>query len=309
MKIPIVFSFDENLIVPAGVCITSLLAVAKKGIFYEVYILHSPSVSDNDKGKIKQLSKNYNNCSFSFINMNDAFNGSFEIRDITKAAYYRLLIPRLISRDYDKVIYSDVDVIFKDCLSVVYSETVFQDEPIAGVKAAFVNNKEKEYLKKIDVPFDNYINSGFLIFNLKYHNINELVERFVYLAKKSYKYQDQDVINIACKGNILFLNPKFNSAQGMYRKAFLDKSILLEVFNTDEISDIINPIIIHYTGIKPWNSFCLRYDSWWECYKKSVFYNEAYYFENQNNLIQLNKISARDFGKMFIKKYLLKKEL
>ena len=39
--VPIVFAFDNNLILPACVCISSLMMNAKEDTFYDIFILHS----------------------------------------------------------------------------------------------------------------------------------------------------------------------------------------------------------------------------------------------------------------------------
>ena len=38
--VPIAFAFDNNLILPACVCISSLMMNAKENIFYDIFILH-----------------------------------------------------------------------------------------------------------------------------------------------------------------------------------------------------------------------------------------------------------------------------
>ena len=39
--VPIVFAFDNNLVFPACICISSLLINAKESTFYDIFILHS----------------------------------------------------------------------------------------------------------------------------------------------------------------------------------------------------------------------------------------------------------------------------
>jgi len=39
-KTPIVFCFDDNLLMPAGVCISSLLKHTNSDTFYDIFILH-----------------------------------------------------------------------------------------------------------------------------------------------------------------------------------------------------------------------------------------------------------------------------
>lgn len=39
--VPIAFAFDNNLILPACVCISSLMMNANEDTFYDIFILHS----------------------------------------------------------------------------------------------------------------------------------------------------------------------------------------------------------------------------------------------------------------------------
>lgn len=59
--IPIVFAFDNNLILPACVCISSLLMNAKEETFYDIFILHS-SKFDLHKEQFDELPKLFNRC-------------------------------------------------------------------------------------------------------------------------------------------------------------------------------------------------------------------------------------------------------
>lgn len=43
--IPIAFAFDNNLILPACVCISSLMMNANEDTFYDIFILHSANVT------------------------------------------------------------------------------------------------------------------------------------------------------------------------------------------------------------------------------------------------------------------------
>lgn len=43
--IPIAFAFDNNLILPACVCISSLMMNANEDTFYDIFILHSSNIS------------------------------------------------------------------------------------------------------------------------------------------------------------------------------------------------------------------------------------------------------------------------
>ena len=131
--VPIAFAFDNNLTFPACVCLSSLMMSANKDTFYDIFILHSSSEL-LDTRSLSVVSDAFENCRIQYRQVENVFDYAFEIRGITTPAYYRLLIPELIT-EYDKVIYSDVDVIFRDDLSDIYFHTDLSDEYFAGVNS------------------------------------------------------------------------------------------------------------------------------------------------------------------------------
>ena len=120
--VPIVFAFDNNLVLPACICISSLLMNAKEDIFYDIFILHSSKV-DLHKEQLDELPNHFKCCRIQYRVVDNTFDQAFEIRGITAATYYRLLIPELIP-EYDKVIYADVDIIFRMDLSELYNTEI-----------------------------------------------------------------------------------------------------------------------------------------------------------------------------------------
>ena len=44
--VPILFTFDQSLLMPAGVCLTSLLESAEPDTFYDIFIIHGPGSPD-----------------------------------------------------------------------------------------------------------------------------------------------------------------------------------------------------------------------------------------------------------------------
>lgn len=98
--IPIVFAFDNNLILPACVCISSLMMNAEEDTFYDIFILHSSNIALK-KEELDKLSQYYQNCRIQYRQVDNTFDSAFEIRGITTSTYYRLLIPDLIP-EYDK---------------------------------------------------------------------------------------------------------------------------------------------------------------------------------------------------------------
>lgn len=70
--VPVVFAFDNNIVMPACVCITSLLENAHAETFYDIYILHANDVS-LDKTHLERITTKYSNCSITYRVVDDTF--------------------------------------------------------------------------------------------------------------------------------------------------------------------------------------------------------------------------------------------
>lgn len=166
MKIPIVFSCDQHVAMPAGVCISSLLANAREETHYDIYILHNAeNLRAEHQREIEKIKIQYPDCQLTFIDVGNRFAGSFEVRNITIAAYYRLMIAELLPQ-YDKVLYGDIDMIFRDDLSQVYETSLRGNELIAGVNTRS-NRDIRQNCEKIGHTADVYVNTGFLVINTR----------------------------------------------------------------------------------------------------------------------------------------------
>ena len=209
MIIPIVFAFDKNLTMPASICICSLLTNADADTFYDIYILHSGDL-ENSKKQLEDIQLYFSNCNITFRVVNNEFLAAYEIRGITIAAYYRLLIPELIP-EYDKILYSDVDVIFREDLSKYYNIDI-TGYYLAGVdNGSALRPQVQKYVKEtlgIDHKFGHFY-SGNLVINSKKIKEDNIISQFRELAKKKFHQQDMDIINIACYSKIKPLSPAF----------------------------------------------------------------------------------------------------
>lgn len=276
--VPIVFAFDDNLVMPASVCISSLLMNAKEDTFYDIYILHAHGQL-TDRTALNALSGIFSNYKLTFRTVDNTFNSSFQIRGINCTTYYRLLIPEII-QEYDKIIYSDVDVIFRNDLSNIYNETVLDLELLAGVNA--MNNLYShmtKYYRELNVDPSKTIYAGNIILNSKLLRESGMVNKFKSMAHEKFRFQDMDIINICCQGKIKFLSPEFCVTNYINEKAVNDRESLFEYWNEHEIEKSMTYGIIHYNGQKPWKGWCPNFDIWWEYYRKSPVFDEKFYFD------------------------------
>lgn len=308
--VPIVFAFDNNYVFHACICISSLLMNAKVDTFYDIFIIHSEKI-DLDRTQLDKLMQYFNNCRIQYRTVDDTFDSAFEIRGITTSTYYRLLIPDLIL-EYDKIIYSDVDVIFRSDLYDIYSRTNLDNYYVAGVNALvpLVPDLKKYYEKLGDVDIDNIIYAGNIIFNSKKIREHGIVNQFKALVKRNFRFQDLDVLNIVCKGNILMLSPGFCLTTYINEFAVKNKALLCRYWNETEISFALTKGIVHYNGQKPWKGFCVNFDIWWEYYRKSPFFDEKFYFDFfYSRLNELDQLSLWNRIKILIRYFVYGKRL
>ena len=276
MTLPILFTFDQSLEMPAGVCISSLLEHAAPESFYDIFILHGPGC-DFSESKLNTLASIYPNCRITFRKVEGEFVGGYEIRGIPETAYYRLVAPELIP-EYDKILYSDVDVIFREDLTPYYTEDLGDSYFGAVDTCSALRPTYQEYLRK-EYGIDwrcGYYYSGNLVINSRQLLRDGKLQQFRVLGKNNYHQQDMSIINIACAGRFHAMSPAFCLSTPLY-DLMVDKRKEMEaIYGAEEIAHALRSGIVHYNGAKPWKQPCPNADIWWNCYRKSIFFDEKF---------------------------------
>ena len=258
-NIPVVFCFDSRIILGASVAIKSLIDCAKNTITYDIRIFHS-DINLKDQKNISKLAENTrHNIAFHYINP-DLFKDAPKNKGSwTEIVYYRLLIPEIL-KEYDKVIYSDVDVLFKDDLEELYSIDI-NDYEMAMVRAEknTPNIIEHRYFEENKNDYIYW--SGLILYNSKRFREEKILNKLyknIETYKNKLKAYDLDLINVTCQ-NILPLDLKYCVLQGFFYNDDYTKikeyEYLKFVYNDEEIKNAKNnAIIIHYAGYpgKPW---------------------------------------------------------
>jgi len=276
--VPIAFAFDRNLTIAAAVAINSLLASADDSTYYKIFILH-PKDENVESGILKKVTQSHSNAEISFIPISSNFDNSYVIRGITTPAYFRLLIPELLPQ-FDKIIYADVDFIFRMDLSALY-ETDLTDKYIAATIDIGLNNEREgiEYIRTLPgTEVGKYIQSGFLVMNCKKLREDHIVDRFKRLSNSKLRFQDQDILNITCMGHIQILPIFYNMTDYSFLYAYEKKKQLLKYASDNDILKGISSGNIHYNGHKPWKKLCLNFDIWWQHYRNTPIFDGKYYF-------------------------------
>lgn len=271
-EIPVILSADNNYAQPLIVSIASLLLTAHRTTTYSFYLLVPDNFSRENKEKIQKVCEKHGKYKLHFVDMKDSYRNTYlHIKHISKATYYRLKIPSMLS-DINKCIYLDVDLVAKKDLSDLYRINV-DDKYIAGVKAAgYYETAAKIEAKREQLgiaELDSYVNAGVLVMNLAKMREDNLEEIFAEMLGNKWPSQDQDILNAACYGKIRVIQFKYN-AMTKYAlesdKAYKNTKSLRHTYGKNEWeTGRKNPSIIHYADKKkPWEHLETIYaKEWW----------------------------------------------
>ena len=166
-------------------------------------------------------------------------------------AYYRLFIPELMPSNLKSCLYLDVDMlVFKDLRELF---TLNLENKVAGVILDVANTKHWVNTH-LNLSFDFYFNSGFLLLNLEEFKRQDMQKCCADLLLSYENYigscPDQDILNMAMKDKILILPVKFN----LFPHAYDERADREFEYSKQEIkSACLNPVILHFAdNSKPW---------------------------------------------------------
>lgn len=257
-SINVVCCFDTNFISQAGAMLMSLIK-NNKDVFVNIYAI--VDFKDISKKEIFIRTFTSDSSSIHFYELSDEHIKYIEAlpiakgSHITKATYFRLLIPKILPKELAKVIYIDSDIIVQDSLYDLYTEDIDKYALAAckELKGADINIKRLEYPSEY-----NYFCAGFMLINLNYWRENNITEQsFDFLSKYPGRilWWDQDALNACLYNKWKTLHPRYNCDPTMYYykgwSQYQDEDIKLW------LEAVKNPAIIHYlTAVKPWHILC-----------------------------------------------------
>lgn len=279
---------------PATVCITSLLVNASKDTFYDIFILHRPEY-DFSHSSLLRLPRIYGNCKITLRAVSDAYRDAYEVRGITVETYFRLLAPRIIP-EYDKILYSDVDVIFREDLSRFY-QLDLTNYYWGGVdNCSELRPGVRQHLKEIRLDWKNgYYYAGNIIMNSALLREHHMDEKFKELSSRNYPQQDMDILNIACNRRIKPLGLSFCMTTQLYDLILNRQADMERIYGSEEVHHSLCSGIVHYNGQKPWMGICPNMDIWWHYYRSSICFDQN--FAHDFWIVQRDQLIGLPFSK------------
>ena len=283
IEIPIFHCFNNKYVIPAAVAFYSLLENSNPNYNYKLIVAHSDITVEN---QLKETIKEFKNSSLRFIKI-DAF--AIEWDNLSSKCHYskemflKLNISSIL-KEYNKVIVSDVDVLYKNDISKDYIEFMKDEENyLAGVfdlqkMSSFKKIYEKEFTQ--DEINKLLIGAGYFFMNLKKIREDNLEKKFFLELKNNInriKQPEQDILNLVCYPKIKKIPLRNMVCSYIYD--LYDKNNLKDEKNwtKEELKNAIeNPIQLHFAGSeKPWTKFDVtKSEDWFYYLAKTVYLKE-----------------------------------
>lgn len=261
-EIPIFFACDEGFVKYTMVSMKSIMENADRSRKYHIYILHM-GITEATQAKVLAMADE--EFAIDFVDVTDKMKSiadKLPIRDYySNTTYFRLFIPDMFPQ-YRKALYIDSDTIVVGNIAELYDYKL--GKLYAGVcpdRVVAQTDILGDYVEKVlGVKRTRYFNAGVMLMNCSQFRENHLLDEFlemlhVYLFVVA---QDQDYLNLICKNQVLYMEPKWN-AQVFGELACPEEEVGLFHFNM---------------AAKPWHyEDCRLAEYFWKYAKMTVDYD------------------------------------
>jgi lipopolysaccharide biosynthesis glycosyltransferase len=231
-QVEVLCACDELYLPHSATMLCSLLEhndVSRIHLFYS-------SVPKQELEKLESFVRGYGS-KITFYEMTlEDFKGLHIDKWASAAVYFRLLAPRLLPIDLNKILYLDTDIVVRGSLADLWN-TDITGRALAAVPH---NEDEDDFRKALGLPEGApYLNSGVLLINLRFWRENKVVEHaisFIMDNPGKVQFWDQDALNATLIGQWVEL-PTIWNWRSWERPSKGEK----------------DPVIVHFVGHhKPW---------------------------------------------------------
>lgn len=246
----ILIACNDNYLVPARVCVKSLLENMSSNQINElqIFVMHLES----EKRIIPSLKTQYPSLEIYDISVPDCIKNDISIpkkynTHVTIETYFRLFCIQYLPSDVERFLYMDVDAFCDENFEKIYSIEM-DDNYMAGCYDYGLDLRpdvKKEVFSNLDLKEnDLYVNGGVLLFNLKKIRedyTQQDVMNYMKKIEEKVVFHDQDILNSLFMGRIFKLPKEMNMRPFHYAHNVINNMYLKR-----------KAYIVHY-GQKPWN--------------------------------------------------------
>jgi len=227
--VSVVFASDDGYSFFLGAALVSLFE-NKTGNYPVVVYVIDGGIAPVNKARFRELESKYR-FTIRYLVPDDSLFEGLPTGIWPVAAYYRMIVARLLPKDVRKIIYLDCDILILGDLKELYNINLGGKmlgavrDPIEGERSCV----------RLGISIGaGYFNSGVLLIDIVEWRKADVEPRlFVVLRKWREKlfFPDNDALNIA------------------FRESWL---CIPERFNAFPFSHVSNPLIVHFASAKPW---------------------------------------------------------
>ncbi len=285
--IPIFFTFDERYAVPAAVTFDSLLRHADPEEDYALHVLHL-GLPRSVMRRLEWVVGRHANATLDFHNLADH---DFGVEDCPEKSHFaREILFKLCAAtlfpQYDRILCSDVDVVFTGDVAQVFRAFADEDFYYAGVDTVLPTDRMRLYQGFSDEDlhwFAREINAGFLLFDLasiRRDGMEDVLLRYYHDHYDRLPFPEQDTLAACCRQHIRVFPLAWSVSNHYYTVSPESATFyplcacLPEDVEERRMAYAIaleRPVQIHYIGMnKPWNAFGVPHGKvWWHALRKS----------------------------------------
>lgn len=256
-----------------GTTLLSIFANTKSEV--TAHILHDNTLTQDNIDKFSAVAEQFNQrvkfynvetlCADGLATIKNALSENFIVK-YSVGAIYRFLVPEILSSDIEKIIYLDSDIVVNLDIAELWRIDL-GDKMLAAAPEAVINHldhpfyaKTKFLLVKELTAYDDYFNSGVLLFNLNaFRHEEENLLRGIKFASSHSEIDcfDQDILNYLYSKNYVKLPEKFDVFVGIERrmgKNYLRDAIYHYAGRTCglDMNDAFNRLWMKYFIQTPW---------------------------------------------------------
>ncbi|MGN1155777.1 MAG: glycosyltransferase, partial [Agathobacter sp.] len=164
---------------------------------------------------------------------------------------------------YERVLYIDSDRVVREDIANLYQYELRKNY-IGAVRDQLVVQTDTygDYVEKVlGISRGAYFNAGVVLINCEQFRKNHMLKKFIELLN-TYTFvvaQDQDYLNILCKDNVLWVDPRWN----------------VQMMGTLHFEDEQSKLVHYNLAAKPWNyKECRLGEYFWEYAKQTEKYEQ-----------------------------------
>ena len=221
-----------------------------KDYTFSIHIL-SHSLSAKNSKQIESLCSRYNQ-KLQIYDVDESRLEGVKFREkrpLTKAAYYRILLPEILGENITKILYLDCDIIILNKIVDIYDIDISNYALAACVDSSpySSNHRNQLGLSLTDLAFC----SGVMLLNLEYWRSHNALVKLLEFSKRErvpVYLHDQDSLNFVFKNQWFVLPPKWNRGVMSFFQIHPGEKFF------DYLEYDQTPQLIHYASniAKPW---------------------------------------------------------